>query len=240
MTLTGQVFTIMGNITTTQQTREIVKATDQHLWDQTIAGYRLNTDFKEVKLNLGRAFGFAYGHKENGAMFSHMAVMYANALYQWGLVHEGYKIMEAIYRQCQDFEISRMYPGIPEYIDPNGRGMYTWLTGSASWYLLTLVTEVFGVRGLYGDLVLNPKLVRGQFDDSGTAAITTLFAGKRIKVIYRNTAKLEFGAYQIGRISIDGEDASYTNHNSDAIIPRNSIESKASKNVEIEVALDFK
>ena len=33
---------------------------------------------------MGRMFGFAYGEKENGAVFSHMAVMYANALYQRG------------------------------------------------------------------------------------------------------------------------------------------------------------
>ena len=45
-------------------------------------GYRLNTDFKEEKFDLGRMFGFAYGEKENGAVFSHMAVMYANALYK--------------------------------------------------------------------------------------------------------------------------------------------------------------
>ena len=54
-----------------------------------MGGYRLNTDFGGVQLNLGRCFGFAFGHKENGAMFSHMAVMYANALYQRGLVREG-------------------------------------------------------------------------------------------------------------------------------------------------------
>ena len=33
----------------------------------------------------------AYGEKENGAVFSHMTVMYANALYQRGFVKEGYR-----------------------------------------------------------------------------------------------------------------------------------------------------
>ena len=44
-------------------------------FDPTVGGYRLNTDFGEVMLTLGRAFGFAFGHKENGTMFSHMAVL---------------------------------------------------------------------------------------------------------------------------------------------------------------------
>lgn len=42
--------------------------------------------------------------------------------------------------------------------------MYTYLTGSASWLLLTMVTEVFGVKGKLGDLLLQPKLVKEQFD----------------------------------------------------------------------------
>ena len=66
---------------------------------------------------------------------------------------------EQLYRHCADFATSRMYPGIPEYISARGRGMYPYLTGSASWYLLTLVTEVFGVKGELGDLALEPKLV---------------------------------------------------------------------------------
>ena len=41
---------------------------------QKAGGYRLNTDFKEEKFDLGRMFGFAYGEKENGAVFSHMTV----------------------------------------------------------------------------------------------------------------------------------------------------------------------
>jgi cellobiose phosphorylase len=94
-------------------------------------------------------------------MFSHMAVMYANALYKRGLVREGWRVLEGIYQQSQDFPVSRMYPGIPEYFSPRGRGMYPYLTGSASWYLLTMLTEVYGVRGELGDLLFAPKLLAG-------------------------------------------------------------------------------
>lgn len=40
-------------------------------------------------------FGFAYGEKENGAVFSHMAVMFANALYKRGFVKEGHRALNA-------------------------------------------------------------------------------------------------------------------------------------------------
>ena len=204
MTLTGQVFPLMGGIATDEQARQMVGAARAFLFDPKVGGFRLNTDFGEVLLNMGRCFGFAYGHKENGAMFSHMAVMYAYALYERGFGREGFTALDCIYRQCVDFTASRMYPGIPEYFSQRGRGMYPYLTGSASWYLLTLLTKAFGVRGLRGDLVLAPMLVSEQFDQAGEAAVTTLFAGRTLAVIYHNPQRLDCGAYRIRSIRLDG------------------------------------
>ena len=102
---------------------------------------------------MGRMFGFAYGEKENGSVFSHMAVMYANALYRRGFVREGWKALKTLADAALNFEVSRIYPGIPEYFRSDGRGMYHYLTGAASWYLMTMITEVFGIRGEAGDLI---------------------------------------------------------------------------------------
>jgi cellobiose phosphorylase len=205
MTLTGQVFALMGGVASDSQAKEIIRSVDRYLYDDKVGGYRLNTNFGEVLPNLGRGFGFAYGHKENGAMFSHMAVMYANALYLRGFVRQGYKVLDAIYRHCQDFDRSRIYPGIPEYINERGRGMYTYLTGSASWYLFTLITEAFGVRGQLGDLVLEPKLVVDQFNEEGKAGLITSFADRKLEIIYSNQARLDYGDYKIHSIHLDGQ-----------------------------------
>ena len=150
MMLTGQVFSIMGNVATDAQIRKIVKSADHYLYRKEIGGYRLNTDFQELKFDMGRMFGFAYGEKENGAVFSHMAVMYANALYQRGFAKEGWKALRSLSDTALDFDTSHIYPGIPEYFRSDGRGMYHYLTGAASWYLFTMITEVFGVRGVFG------------------------------------------------------------------------------------------
>lgn len=184
MTLTGQVFNIMGNVASRERVESIIKSVDKYLFDLKVGGCRLNSDFKEVKLDLGRCFGFAFGHKENGAMFSHMAVMYANALYQRGFIKEGHKVLNTIYNHCVDFEKSRIYPGIPEYINERGRGLYNYLTGSASWFLLTMVEEVFGIKGYLGDLVIMPKLDKEQLDSENRCSITSLFADKLITFVY--------------------------------------------------------
>ncbi len=205
MTLTGQVFALMCGIATNEQARSVVRAVDKYLYDEILGGYRLNTNFGTLLLNLGRAFGFAYGHKENGAMFSHMTVMYANALYKRGLVKEGWKVLEGIYRQSRNFERSRMYPGIPEYFSERGRGMYTYLTGSASWYLWTMLNEAYGVKGELGDLVIEPKLTASQFDADGKTKVCTLFARKAIEVIFENLERLEYGQYAIGEVKLNGK-----------------------------------
>ncbi len=222
MILTGQVFTIMSGTATREQTEQIIKAVDAYLYDETIGGYKLNTNFREIKDDLGRMFGYAYGHKENGAVFAHMAVMYGNALYQQGFVREGYKAIRALFEHCSDFSKSRIYPGIPEYIGDNGRGLYHYLTGSASWLLLTVLTEMFGVKGRLGNLVLEPKLVAEQFDSRHQAGVSLVYADRRLNIIYNNEAAKEYGNYRIGDISVDG--VKYNKTAGEGLLAREQIE----------------
>lgn len=206
MMLTGQVFAIMSGTAANDQISQICKSADRYLYDAAIGGYRLNTDFKELKFDMGRMFGFAYGEKENGAVFSHMTVMYANALYKRGYVREGHKALQTLADTALRFDTSKIYPGIPEYFNSEGRGMYHYLTGAASWYMMTMITEVFGVRGETGDLVIRPKLLKSQFDENGTASIRLYFAGREFEVSYKNREGLEYGAYKIGRAACDGKE----------------------------------
>lgn len=203
MMLTGQVFSIMAGTADDTQIAQITKAADRYLFDASCGGYRLNTDFHEVKTDMGRMFGFAYGEKENGAVFSHMTVMYANALYGRGYVKEGYKALHALYTQAMDFENSRIYPGIPEYFGKDGRGLYHYLTGAASWYMLTVITCMFGIRGEDGALVIAPNLLLEQFDAAGNAAITLPFQGISWEITLENKKGLEAGNYGVADARLD-------------------------------------
>ncbi len=204
MMLTGQVFAVMSGTAEDSEVGKIAKAADHYLYRKEIGGYRLNTDFRELKMDMGRMFGFSYGEKENGAVFSHMAVMYGNALYTRGFAKEGYKVLKSLSDTSLNFEVSRMYPGIPEYFNIDGRGMYPYLTGAASWYLMTMILEVYGVRGRNGDLWFNPRLLAEQFDEKQEAAIELFFAGKPLRVVYRNPKGLDYGSYRVGSISVNG------------------------------------
>jgi len=167
-----------------------------------------------------------------------MAVMFSNALYKQDFVSAGHKVIDSIYQHCIDFETSRIYPGIPEYINQRGQGMYHYLTGSASWLLLTMVTEIFGVRGQLGDLVLDPKLVPSQFDEAGKAGIGTIFADEFLNITYSNEKRLSVRDYEIKAVRLNGESIKYQFKDGLAIIPRETItELDSSRDNQINVVL---
>jgi cellobiose phosphorylase len=239
MTLPGQVFAVMSGAATDEQVEQVLRSADRHLWDDQVAGYRLNSDFKDADLKLGRCFGFAYGHKENGAMFCHMAVMFAYALYARGRARAGYRILDTIHQHCRNFEVSRVYPGIPEYINDRGRGMYPYLTGSASWYLFTLLTMACGIRGEFGDLLLRPQLLPEQFDGHDEASVQTQFANRRLRVVYRNTQRKDAGAYRVRSITSAGRAIPFNDDDGGALIKRSVISAlDASTEHELHVELD--
>ena len=224
MMLTGQVFSVMSGTAEEKQIEAIVKSADKYLYQENIGGYRLNTNFYEVKTDLGRMFGFSYGDKENGAVFSHMAVMYGNALYRRGFVKEGFKSLNTLEKQAMNFEVSGIYPGVPEYFDGKGRGMYHYLTGAASWFMLTVITQMYGVRGELGNMVLEPKLLKEQFDNNGEAALNMLFQDKKWNIVYRNADKKEYGEYGISAVTLNGSDVEYKSENGKIVIQKSIID----------------
>lgn len=165
-----------------------------------------------------------------------MTVMYANALYKRGFVKEGYRALQTLADTALDFQVSKIYPGIPEYFNGEGRGLYHYLTGAASWYMLTFVTEVFGVRGEIGDLAICPKLLEEQFDSRGNAEISLAFAGREFRIVFRNPERLTYGEYAVARALCDGE-RELCRHAGGARLPREDVMALSEGRHEIEIEL---
>ncbi|MCX5699704.1 MAG: cellobiose phosphorylase [Candidatus Omnitrophica bacterium] len=205
MTLASQVFPIMSQVASAGQIQKILSNVYRYLYDRRVGGVRLNTDFKKEQHDLGRAFSFAYGEKENGAIFSHMVVMFAHALYKQGYADAGWKALSSLYKIAARTASSKIYPCLPEYFNLQGRGMYPYLTGSASWFMLTLLTQSFGVKGQNGDLLIEPKLSSEQFKPANKISVTRVFAGRRLKIVFLNPNRLEAGKYRIKRFMLNAE-----------------------------------
>ena len=203
MILTSQVFAVLSGVALPGQIEKIIKNTQKYLFDKKLKGYHLNSDFKEEQHTLGRAFSFAYGEKENGAFFSHMNVMFAYGLYKRGYAKEAWKVLKSISDMAINTSVSKIYPCIPEYFNLQGRGMYAYLTGSASWFVLTLIAQAFGVRGDNGNLLIEPKLLPSQFGDSLCLCIKRSFAGRAFEIKFFNPKKLGYPEYRIVKVSLN-------------------------------------
>jgi hypothetical protein len=68
---------------------------------------------------------------------------------------------------------------------------------------MTVLTEMFGIKGDFGDMMIEPKLLACQFDKKGMAGIRSYFAQKKITVIYENIEHKEFGDYKVEEIYIN-------------------------------------
>ena len=236
MTLTSQVFPILSGTASDKQVKKIFKAVKKYLQDKNLKGFRLNTDFKEPQFDLGRAFVFAYGEKENGAIFSHMCVMFAYALYSRGFVKEGFEVLNSLYQLAKNSRVSKIYPNLPEYFNLQGRGMYSYLTGSASWYVMTLLTQVFGVRGQNGNLLIAPKLVREQFKTSKGVSVQLSFANKRINITFLNPNKKDFPNYSIKEVRTNLSSQKISTK--EILIKKGSLLTFPSKQINIKIILD--
>lgn len=203
MNLTGQAIALLSLTPTDEQAAKIASTTRNLLFDASLGGYKLNSNYHKILTNMGRAYGFAYGHKENGATFSHMAVMYAYGLYQYDLVSYGHEAMMALLKKAQD-PSSKVWAGIPEYFNDRGIGMYPYLTGSASWMLLLIRNLVFGISFDLGKLYFKPKLKKDDFIDH-KAVIKTYLFNQKTSVTYFNPKGLDYGFYSISKIIMNGK-----------------------------------
>ena len=102
--------------------------------------------------------------------------------------------------------------------------MYSYLTGAASWLLYTMVSEVYGVKGYLGDLMLEPKLVKNQFDLKNVASVVTIFRDKRLNVTYKNEKFLQYGEYNITKILLDSKIITTVKSKNAEIIDKNVID----------------
>lgn len=202
--LTGQAIALLSQTPSEEQAINMAEYTKHTLFEEQVGGYHLNTRYENVLSDMGRAYGFAYGHKENGAVFSHMVMMYAYGLYQYDLIHQGREAWFTLLKQSLN-PLSKVFVGIPEYFTDKGIGMYPYLTGSASWLLKLIRTEVFGVHLKFGKIFLEPKLTKNDFIE-GKAEIKTYLLGKLVTITYLNPKNLDAHQYKIESIKMNGKE----------------------------------
>ncbi|HEY5583529.1 MAG TPA: cellobiose phosphorylase [Ruminiclostridium sp.] len=206
ISLTPQAYMMILGLTGQDRAREIQKSVNKYLRNE-FGGYILRSDHKEQGLIdiMGRGFGLAFKTRENGGQYNHMAVKYMNGLYTNNLVKEGYEVFSTITGFCMNSEKSRIFPGVPASIDSkSSRGSYNYLTGSGSWLIFSIITEIFGIKSNLGDLNIYPKLVKEQFNGESEIKVHFIYLEKKITMKVKNEQKLDWGEYRVGQVKFNG------------------------------------
>lgn len=202
--LTSQVMAIISGTAEKKHIKRIWKAACSYLRQKPFYAFRLNTDFKALRLDLGRAFGFSYGDKENGSIFSHMNVLFAYGLYKQGFAKEGNKIIQSLFKLSTNTS-AEIYPCIPEYFNLENKGLYPYLTGSASWLIRSLISEAWGLKFSSGKITISPKIVKDNFRFSKRISLTVNIKGKLITLLYKNLGRKDYPYYRIIKTRIGKE-----------------------------------
>jgi len=200
MNLAAQAMLLLAGVPDEDQIDSLLSAVGRYLGGHVTGLPALCTDTKGPYMELGRNFGYAYGNKENGAPFSHMNVMYAAGLFDCGRPREGWDVLRKLYESSMMSARSRMLPGIPEYFEPDGRGVYCYLTGSAAWYVLTTITRLVGVKGRLGDLELAPRMAAAGLSPDGWS-LEVPFAGRVLHIRFAGRGE------KIQRLDLNGAEA---------------------------------
>ena len=231
--LPSQTFIMLSNTSIPLQAASLYKTLQKFLKDKEYTIFRLNTDFKQLRLDLGRGFGFNYGEKENGSYFSHMNVMLAAALIRQGLIKEGEEIINSLLNLCLA-GTSKFYPNLPEYFSLNKEGRYFYLTGSASWLILVVLRQILGVSSKKGNLLIKPQFTTKLFP-SPLIKIRLNFAGKNLELTYHNPHKKSWPQYLISEIRLNRR--IITIGTSETIIERKYFLNSPTSTVKLEIYL---
>lgn len=206
ISLTPQAYLMVLGLTDQKRAAEIHKSVNRYLRNE-FGGYILRSDHGDYGLIdiMGRGFGLAFKTRENGGQYNHMAVKYMNGLYNNNLVREGYEVFSTLTGLCMNSEVSRIFPGVPASIDSkSARGSYNYLTGSGSWLIFSIITEIIGIKPKFGELYIEPKLVREQFGVDKTVEACFIYLGKRTKITIKNEEALDWGEYRLGQARFNG------------------------------------
>jgi cellobiose phosphorylase len=88
--------------------------------------------------------------------------------------------------------------------------------------VLTTITQVFGIKGQGGDLLIEPRLSAEQFRDASSISISRTFAGKKLKINFSNPKKVAWPKYRIIKANLNGRNISPKDQSS-IIIQRKAI-----------------
>lgn len=186
--LISQSFAILTDISTKAQTEKIIKSVENKLIDKDINIIKLlDPPFEKNADDPGYIMDYPKGIRENGGQYTHATAWYIMALLKENKIEEAYKyyqMINPINRSLTEKDVLT-YKSEPYVISAdiysnqnfNGRGGWTWYTGSSGWYYRVAVIDILGFNKKGDILRILPK-------------VPNKWKSFKIKYMYNNTTYL--------------------------------------------------
>ena len=160
--LNTQTWAIMSRTCDDHQNRRLIASVEENLMTDR-GPLTLAPAFTRYQKDLGRITIKTPGMTENGSVYCHAAIFYANSLYRIGEKERAWKVMSGLLPKPGDRSDQPpvLFPNF--YFGPAAQhccGLSSTRpeTGTAAWFYVTLLEEVLGLRGTFDGLEIKPQL----------------------------------------------------------------------------------
>ena len=164
--LNPQTWAVISGVVEGEEAKKLLALTEKRLYRD--YGVLLFTPaYSVVDKNIGYLTRYAPGIRENGGVYTHAATW---AIWAQALAGNTEKVYDTVARLCPpllSMKDADKYKGEP-YVTPGniegpesiheGKGAWTWYSGSSAWLFKCITERLLGVRVEHGKLVVDPKL----------------------------------------------------------------------------------
>jgi len=164
--LNPQTWAVISGVVEGEEAKKLMAVTEKRLYRD--YGVLLFTPaYSVVDKNIGYLTRYAPGIRENGGVYTHAATW---AIWAQALAGNTEKVYDTVARLCPpllSMKDADKYKGEP-YVTPGniegpesiheGKGAWTWYSGSSAWLFKCITERLLGVRVEHGKLVVDPKL----------------------------------------------------------------------------------
>lgn len=164
-----QSWSVLSGMTDPERASTAMQSAADYLIDENDRFMKLFTPpFFNSEPNPGYIKGYVPGVRENGGQYTHATIWYLMALCEMGRVDDSFALFDFVnpVNHTSTAKLVQKYGAEPYvvsadiYSNPahNGRGGWSWYTGSAAWAYRYITESLFGLKLVEGRLHIVPKL----------------------------------------------------------------------------------
>ncbi len=167
--LISQSFSILSDVIEKSRISSVINSVEERLVNKESKIIKLlDPPFEKSLNNPGYIMSYPKGIRENGGQYTHATAWYIMALIKCGYVDRAYKYYQMInpINRSLDKESVNKYKVEPYVIAADiyskqgyeGRGGWTWYTGSAGWFYRVGIEQIIGLKRRGDRLYIEPNV----------------------------------------------------------------------------------